>query len=334
MIDAWLEMVDRELVAAVPTRPGSVGAMLAAALGPRLVRGRRAGREAPAPAPEGPSDAERRVQECYSTWSGSYYDDYYGDGASYPPVHRDLLIRLLAEHGARDVLDAGCGPASFLRDLAGLPIERYGFDLTPEMVEEARRVLGAQGLPAERIWQGSVTDPAAFRAPGRAEPFDAAVCVGVLPHVPEQADEAVLANLRDAVRPGGLVVVEARNALFALYTLNRYSYAFFRDELLRGDDAALAPLAERFRMDLPPVRGGHADEPGYDEVLSRTHNPLVLRETMARAGFVDVEPLFYHYHALPPQLGPSVEASLALEDSRDWRGHFMASAFLLCGRRA
>ena len=28
------------------------------------------------------------------------------------------------------------------------------------------------------------------------------------------------------------------------------------------------------------------------------------------------------------------QASLAMEDPEDWRGHFMASAFLVVGRRA
>lgn len=271
-------------------------------------------------------DPEARVRACYSTWGETYYEEYYGAGAPYPPVHRDLLLGLLREAGARRVLDAGCGPASFLRGLDPDEFERAGFDLTPEMVAEARRVLGGRG----EAWEGSVLDPAAYRGP----PYDAAVCVGVLPHVPAEADAAVLANLVAAVRPGGLVVVEARNQLFGLFTLNRYTYELFRDELLpHVEEERLAPLRELVRMDLPPVRGGKADEPGYDEVLSRTHNPFVLRGQAEAAGLVGVRTLFYHYHDVPPQLGPSVEASLALERPDDWRGHFLASAFLLAGTR-
>src|SRR5687768_6240182 len=89
---------------------------------------------------------EAAVKACYSTWSSRYYEDYYGAGAAYPPVHRELLKRLLREHGARSVLDAGCGPASFLRELGGQGLDLYGFDLTPEMVAEARRVLAEQGV--------------------------------------------------------------------------------------------------------------------------------------------------------------------------------------------
>jgi SAM-dependent methyltransferase len=296
---------------------------------------------------------ERSVRACYATWSARYYDDYYRGASAYPPVHTDIVRNTLRDAGARTLLDAGCGPASMLRDLGDLGLERWGFDLTPEMVVEARRVLAPQGVAASRIWEGSVLDPAAFRpADAPRDGFDAAICFGVLPHIPAEADEDVLRNLCNAVRPGGLVALEARNELFALFTLNRYSRAFFRVALI-GEarlkaaatpdesaalERALGELDERFRMDLPPLRKGRQGEPGYDEVLSRTHNPFVLRDVAAAAGLTDVEVLFYHFHALPPMLEPSIpalfrRASVAMEDPRDWRGHFMASAFVLIGRR-
>jgi SAM-dependent methyltransferase len=297
---------------------------------------------------------EASVKSCYSTWSKTYYEDYYGTKAPYPPVHREILKKVLKESGAVKVLDAGCGPASFLRELIGAGMELYGFDLTPEMVAEARRVYAANGLPPERIWEGSVLDPASFHVPGSRKKilFDAAVCSGVLPHIPEEADVTVLENLRGAVRRGGLVIAEARNQLFSLFTLNRYSYHFFMEhlinkgglkekanELLPAVQGSLDAMAQHFRMDLPPVRKGKADEPGYDEVLSRTHNPLVLREQFLRLGFRDVRLLFYHYHCLPPMFESHMpelfrKESLAMEDPTDWRGYFMASAFIIEGKKA
>lgn len=298
---------------------------------------------------------ERTVRDCYSTWSGRYYEDYYCGATAYPPVHTDIVRELLQKAGVCTLLDAGCGPASMLRDLALPGIERWGFDLTPSMVVEARRVLSIQGLPEDRVWEGSVLDAAAFRsrAGAPADGFGAAICFGVLPHVPENADDSVLANLRDAVKPGGLIAVEARNQLFALFTLNRYSRDFFRDILidvptlldhaheigeLEATKQAVAAIDKGFRTDLPSIRAGEHGQPGYDEVLSRTHNPFLLRKAAEALGLIEVEVLFYHFHALPPMLesaAPAVfrRASLALENSRDWRGHFMASAFILTGRR-
>jgi SAM-dependent methyltransferase len=299
-------------------------------------------------------DPETSVRACYSTWSESYYTDYYGPEAPYPPVHLDLLKRILRAAKVRSVLDAGCGPASILRHLAEEKLDVYGFDLAPEMVAEARRVLASHGVPPDRIWEGSVLSPEAFRPPGakRGRRFDAAICIGVLPHIPAEADVAVIRNLRDAVRKDGLVIVEARNMFFALFTLNRYSYRFFLDELVRperiaaraeGDEskvrAALTSLEKHCRTELPPVRRGKTGEPGYDEVLSRTHNPLVLRDQFTAAGLTDVRLLFYHYHCLPPMFENEMpelfrRQSLQMEDPEDWRGYFMASAFLLAGRRA
>ena len=92
-------------------------------------------------------------------------------------------------------------------------------------------------------------------------------------------------------------------------------------------------------MDVPPIRGGKSGEPGYDEVLSRTHNPLLVKQQLEREGLVDVELLFYHYHCLPPMFEAMLPEffrtqSLSMEDPRDWRGYFMASAFVVTGRRA
>jgi SAM-dependent methyltransferase len=300
-------------------------------------------------------DIERTVRRCYSTWGARYYEDYYQSDGAYPPVHTDIIRNLLQSCNARSVIDAGCGPASMLRDLALPNLARYGFDLTPEMTAEARRVLGAQGVPASNIWEGSVLDEASFKAPDPAAPalFDAAICFGVIPHIPEDSDPKLLAHLATAVRPGGLVACEARNMLFALFTLNRYSRELFTQHLIREDELvartqapadreklneALARLDGHFRLDVPPVRKGYEDEPGYDEVLSRTHNPFVLQAHAEQAGLVDVQVLFYHYHALPPMLAEHVpelfrRESLAMENPFDWRGHFMASAFILTARK-
>jgi 2-polyprenyl-3-methyl-5-hydroxy-6-metoxy-1,4-benzoquinol methylase len=282
--------------------------------------------------------AEEQVRLCYSTWAQSYHADYYASAGAYPPVHQDIVRDVIRRSGARTLLDAGCGPASMLRSLTDLGLELYGFDLTPEMVTEARRVMSR--VPKERLWVGSVTDRSAYGA----LKYDAAICIGVLPHVPESADQAVVENLFHAVRPGGTVLLEARNELFALFTQNRYTHELIAKRLVPAGalgpegTKALEAMTQHFRMDLPPVRKGKSGEPGYDEVLSRTHNPFELRAQLEKAGFRDVEVLFYHYHCLPPMFERDLpelfrRQSVAMEDPRDWRGHFMASAFIVCGKR-
>lgn len=296
---------------------------------------------------------EARIKSCYSTWGERYYQDYYNSDTAYPPVHTDIVRGLLRAEDIRIVLDAGCGPASMLRDLTDLDLDLYGFDLTPEMVAEARRVMSGYGLSEDRIWQGSVMESSAFSAVSNGQKsFDAGICFGVLPHLPAGGESTLISNFKQVVRPGGLIAIEARNELFALFTLNRYSSDFFRSRLLGSEglreragveldslDCAFLQLDERFRMDLPSIRKGYESEPGYDEVLSRLHNPFELAQLARSQGLVDVQVLFYHFHALPPMLQSSApelfrRESIALENPHDWRGYFMASAFILVGRVA
>ena len=293
-------------------------------------------------------NTETKVRHCYSTWGSDYYDDYYSDKAAYPPIHRELIRSELRKHAPKTLLDAGCGPASILRDLTDLDVDLFGFDLTPEMIVECKRVMKSLGHHPDSFWEGSVTRLPDFRGPASCpKEYDASICIGVLPHVPVGQDELVFANLRASLRKGGLAIVEARNELFSLFPLNRYSHDFFLQRLLPRelhDEApadVLEPVIEslqaRFRTDLPPIRKGKEDEPGYDEVLSRTHNPFELRRQFEQAGFKDVRVLFYHFHALPPMFEQEMpdtfrKLSLAMEaNPEDWRGHFMASAFLLAG---
>lgn len=287
----------------------------------------------------------KSVQSCYATWSESYFEEYYGENAPYPPVHVKLIVDALKAHGAKSVLDAGCGPASILRTLAKLKFDCFGFDLTPGMVSQAQHALAEFGVPADRVWQG---DASAAKAYASRVPFDAAIAIGVLPHLSPDGVEATMRNLFGAVRSGGIVIVQARNALFSLFTMNRNTHAFVRDELIGVDEAAdadeqafleqgAAEFAECVRMDLPENRGGA----GYDDTQPRAENPLMLPRKFEACGFEQVEALFYHYHAVPPMCEASDRAmfrrlSMAKEQRlgpKDWRGHFMASSFMLVGRK-
>jgi SAM-dependent methyltransferase len=295
----------------------------------------------------GPSSV---VSACYGEWSASYFDEYYGADAPYPPVHVPLIVDVLQARGAKTVLDAGCGPASILRTLVERGFDCWGFDLTAGMVEEAQAALRKLCMSTERVWQGDATDAAAYRNASANAPrnFDAAMAIGVLPHLPRQGVEATFRNLHGAVRPGGVAIVQARNALFSMFTFNRNTREFVRDELLAVDEYkndgerafmqdSLAQLAAHMRVDLPANRGGT----GYDDTQPGAENPLTLPQAFASHGFSDVEVLFYHYHAAPPMCEPIDSTtframSVAMERDRgprDWRGHFMASSFLLVGTR-
>ncbi len=303
--------------------------------------------------PETASDSDEALIACYTDWSHRYFDEWYGDDpAGHPPavqIVRDRLDAIAAD----TVLDAGCGPASMLRLLAAPGRNLHGFDLTPAMIDEAADVLDSLPGEGHRAWVGDAADAASYRPPGEADtPYDAVLMVGVLTHIPADAQAAALRHAADAVRPGGLAIIGIRNALMGMFSMNRYSWDLLSEnivpvERLRevaaacGEDVepAFTEMQSRLRMDMPPNRGGSGPARGYDDLPARTHNPLALTETLQEMGFSRVSPAYYHHHPLPPWLrnkAPRTFDTVAREMERpgDWRGLFTASAALLIAEKA
>jgi hypothetical protein len=162
------------------------------------------------------------------------------------------------------------------------------------------------------------------------------VATGVFPH--NLDDAAAYDSLRSRLSADGVALVEYRNALMSLFSLNRYSEPFFWHDLVRGDELP-EPLREATRAYLAakfdtPVRSvGKPREIEYGDILARFHNPLTLGDDLAAHGFRLERLHWYHFHAAPPALESEHrvqfwERSLALEDPQDWRGAFLASAFV------
>src|SRR3546814_2470488 len=101
-------------------------------------------------------EGEGAVAACYSTWAGDYYDQYYGSAAPYPPVHADLFLELLISGGVTCLLDAGCGPASFLKHMGKTPVHWHGFDLTQDLLAWALDVAARMVRADATLWLGCV----------------------------------------------------------------------------------------------------------------------------------------------------------------------------------
>lgn len=113
--------------------------------------------------------------------------------------------RVFEEVGAKRVLDAACGSGRHAAMFHAWGLRVEGADLSPEMIELARRRVGE---PPGLHWVVR-----GFDQPVESGPFDAAVCVGnSLALAPDRktAAEAVR-QLLAAVRPGGAVVVHLLN---------------------------------------------------------------------------------------------------------------------------
>jgi 2-polyprenyl-3-methyl-5-hydroxy-6-metoxy-1,4-benzoquinol methylase len=287
-----------------------------------------------------------KVSEHYDAVAQDYHRHYDREGLESSEVYpanyfrQQTMLNTFLRRGARRVLDVGMGDGSPMITLSRAGVEVWGFDLSENMVKQTSQNLSAQGLSADRVQWGDISDPATYVDLLRSGPFDGLMAMGVMPHV--ENDVQILRNMAACLKPGGVAFIEFRNQLFSMFTFNRYTHQFIMEELLAGVEVdyrtqvseALKPL---LRMDLPPVReqapGGQG--PGYDLILSRFHNPLTVRDIFAQAGLSDLRFHWYHYHSAPPVLaGINKDAfrreSMKLEhEPTGWRGMFLCSAFVV-----
>lgn len=283
------------------------------------------------------------VHEYYDAVSEEYFQQYQRENLrsseEYPANYfrLQLLVRLLAEANARSVFEVGVGEGTPLVTMASLGLNVAGCDIADSMVAQARQTFEKNGLSADKVQWGDIEDATTFARQLAGGRFDAVIAAGVMPHV--RNDKLTIRNMGMIVRPGGKALIEFRNKLFSLFTMNRYTKEFILDDLLRDVSPSLKAvvgeeLDRRLAVDMPPVRttsGADGSGPGYDEILSKFHNPFELTETFERCGFANPKVHWYHYHPVPPMLETKVgaelrEAAMSLEHEGSWRGFFLCSA--------
>ncbi len=249
-----------------------------------------------------------------------------------------LVQRLLAEAGVTSLYELGVGDATPLSTIGSTGIRVAGHDISPEMVKFARANMEARGLDPALISLLDAQDAGAIAAERelRGE-FDAVMALGVIPHVSD--DNAFVAAMDTFVRPGGRLILQFRNSMFSMFTFNRLTREFILDELLVGVPEEIrvvvaADLDARLAVDKPPVRTRPTGD-GYDEILSRFHNPFELAQVVEKHGFSGVKYHWYNYHPAYPMIADQIaarayrEAQVALEHEGTWRGMFLCSAGII-----
>lgn len=116
------------------------------------------------------------------------------------PRTLDELLRLAAPRAGQRWLEVACGPGIISRRLAGKVAEVLGVDMTPAMIEVARREAAAAGAGNATFTLGDAT---ALEQPDGA--FDGVITRFSLHHIP--APGRVFEEMARVARPGGAIVV-------------------------------------------------------------------------------------------------------------------------------
>lgn len=274
--------------------------------------------------------------------SASTYADQYDElkiwtNEEYPAnfFRLKMVRKILADAGVKSLYEHGVGDATPLVTIASDGIRVAGNDVSPEMVKFARANMEKHDLDPALINLLDVQDSGSLTFEReRAGEFEAVMALGVIPHVSD--DQAFVSSMDLFLKPGGRLILQFRNSMFSMFTFNRLTKEFIMDELLEGvpnsvRDVVEADLDQRLAVDKPPLRTRPTGD-GYDEILSRFHNPFELSEIVKANGYSDIKFHWYNYHPAYPmiagQIDPKVyrQAQMDLEDDQSWRGMFLCSA--------
>jgi cyclopropane fatty-acyl-phospholipid synthase-like methyltransferase len=265
-----------------------------------------------------------------------FFDQTFFRDATPQLRHRDHLLmqavlKPLLLYNPR-IIDFGCGPGWLLHHMIKAGFDAVGMEKHNEVYRSAESLLASIDKQ-DCIVQGGVEEFSEFEP----ESFDIVVAMGVLQYLSEAEYEVILKAVARVLRPNGCFVATFQNALFDLYTFNKYTIDFLMHQLVgpllspgqwdRVKAAISTLVVNSERPDYSPTRA-------RDNVFVRLTNPLTLAEDIGRYGMRLEKKYFYEWFGLPPLVGDidgisqAVTARFELRDATAWQGHFMANAFL------
>jgi SAM-dependent methyltransferase len=208
----------------------------------------------------GPYDARRAA----AYWSGPRHD--VGDelasvlslgepaavNEAYDAWETGLVLRTLGEGAGRLGLDVGAGVGRVALRLAPKLGRLACVDLAPGMLERLRANAARAGV--------ANADPLRSRSdslPFASGSFDAAVCLGLLEHLPRPVQSATIAEIARVLRPGGLfwlVLNNPESVLLADTADNPYRDGLQRESgyycSVVSEPALLEEAAAFFRIEI------------------------------------------------------------------------------------
>ncbi len=146
----------------------------------------------------GADQRDARVRSSYDAIAGDYADHLVGELAGMP-FETWLLDRVAAHASGRPVVEVGSGPGHVTAYLAGSGAEASGIDLSPAMVDEARR-----RFPGGRY---EVGDLGRLGAPAAGPGWAAVLGWYSLIHLAASELPDAVATLTRPLAPGGWLVL-------------------------------------------------------------------------------------------------------------------------------
>jgi SAM-dependent methyltransferase len=137
------------------------------------------------------------IRESYDQLADEYARRIFGE-LEHKPIDRDLLNRFAAEIPAGgEVCDMGCGPGQVARHLRDAGAAVFGLDLSPRMLEQARRL-----NPDIRFREGNM-----MNLDLQDESLAGVVAFYAIVNIPAASLGSVFREMERVLRPGGVLLL-------------------------------------------------------------------------------------------------------------------------------
>lgn len=149
-------------------------------------------------------------------------------------LRREFVRRYLDLTPGMRVLDFGCGPGDLVPFVPD--VNFVGFDISEPYINAAR-----SRFADATFYDGSLDDVAASE-----EPFDAAVSIGVLHHIPDDIAVASMNKLSSLLRPGAPFIAVEPHLRPGQHWVARELIKRDRGQFVRSESAYAELLGETF----------------------------------------------------------------------------------------
>lgn len=260
--------------------------------------------------------------EYWKDLSGNYVsalgNDYHKHRLG---VIRDLIPKSLYVPG-KMIFDFGCGDAVLFPEFLDAGASIRGSDISPEMIDLAHQRLSEKGGDESLAILGGVEVLGDFEDAS----LDAILSFNVLAYLTLEEERAFYEQARRIIKPGGFLIVTHSNELFDMFSLNRFTVAFYEKNFLQNQykEAGINELLSA------------ADKPSDIVTYNVRENPLSYAHKLRTFGFDEIEQRFINHHPAPPSLLPKERvyaSTLDVPESERWKLMFTCSTFGSCAQR-
>lgn len=156
----------------------------------------------------------REVKAFYDRESAKYLSERYEaetcEKAAYA-ARKAIVLDMLKDRSG-SILDIGCGPGVFAKELSAMRLRPFFLDISVEMLKRARKAADAEG--SRHAWINGEIESLCIRSGS----FENAMAIGVIAYA--QDTSRTLSEINRILMPGGCLVLQCSNTLCPTANVN------------------------------------------------------------------------------------------------------------------